>query len=86
MAIPSPERLRELATLVALSVAADAGRAYVEVIDRNAALIRLNNLRRMGDPRLFGFWRLEMHEQHDIAQAVADLARTAVITVTIPEA
>lgn len=81
----TPERERDLATTVALSVAADVGLDYIEVIDRNAALIRLNDLTRMGDARLIGFWKISMHERHDIADRIAALARTARITVEIPE-
>ena len=80
----TPDRERDLATHVALSVAADVGLDYTDAIDRNTTLIRLNELTRMGDPRLTGFWQLGRHERYDLCDRIAALARTATITVTIP--
>lgn len=78
MAYPSPETLRKLAELVARSVATDAGIGAIPHIDRTAATIRL-----AAEPELAG---MAWPEVRDACQDIAALARTATVTVTIPEA
>lgn len=73
--IASSERIRELAAAVAMAVVVDCGIKGIPMIDRNAVALRLDA------PDIVGTW----NELMDLCKRVAALARTAQLSVTIPQ-
>lgn len=72
----TPERERELAARVAQDIVSESGAEYLPYIDWHAVSMRLPDV-----PELEG---LSRHDQVDPCRRIAELARTATVTVTIP--
>lgn len=72
----TPERERELAEHVVRDIIAIRGTSFIPYINEDAVAMRLQDL--------LGFEGLVRHDQAEPCRRIAALARTAIVTVTIP--